>query len=337
LQRSGLVAPSFRPRSNLTSRIANMAASSKTSDFETFRANLQKAILETTNLARQVPAPEDLQYQRTLSRPLGKKVDQVSKRLLHITSRVLDLAKQAQPASDKGKKSARNQGELQEEDVIDAYQARIVNVTDQLLEQIDANLDQQRQNNQQLQQQSSTTTGPVASTSRAVLPEATATSASSHYNFRNAGDIAKPQALFNESHNNARDAVFKPLLSNKPHALVPLDNTPVTHENPESGKLRTRIPNPYTYEIEAVLKKPFPELDNPYDDDTAERMSSQMDSKPYTFVDSPEKLAECLAHLKKAQVVAIDLEHHELRTFRGVTCLMQVSLSRSDRGRHSCE
>lgn len=309
-----------------------MSASASTSkattkgDFEQIRANLQKSVLETTKLASQIPAPSDLRFQRTLSRPLGKKVDQASKRLLHITSRVLDLAKQAQGSNinnDKGKKAESNAAELQEEDVVDGYQNRIVKVTDYLLEQIDKNLDdafQSAKKGKQAQEQSDG--GPIASTSRAAQ---SSTSAASR-DYRNAGNIRKPQLDFKgDEYNTSSSTLFRPLLSSKPHAIEPLnfDTTPYT--DPNTGIETSRVPNPYLKEIQAAVDKPFPELENPYEGETVEIMSSQMDKKPFLFVDTVEKLAECLDVLKEAKVIAIDLEHHDLRTYRGITCLMQVS------------
>jgi len=307
-----------------TDSMAASTSKATQSDFEAIRANLQKSILETTKLASQIPAPGDLRYQRTLSRPLGKKVDQASKRLLHITSRVLDLARQAEGSKDKGKKSVRDGGatELQEEDAVDGYQNKIVKVTDYLLEQIDKNLDEAfqaaKKGKQGAQEQADT---PVASTSSAV-----ASSSDTSRNFRSAGDIRKPQLDFGEGeYNTSSETIFKPLLPHKPHSIEPLDFTSIPYEDASTSRQGSRIPNPYVKEIQAALNKPFPELENPYASETAEKMSSQMEQKPYLYVDTPEKLAECLAVLNEAKVIAIDLEHHDLRTYRGIACLMQVS------------
>jgi exosome complex exonuclease RRP6 len=44
-----------------------------------------------------------------------------------------------------------------------------------------------------------------------------------------------------------------------------------------------------------------------------------------TFVDTPEALADMLAELKGASEIAIDLEHHDTRSYVGIVCLMQIS------------
>jgi hypothetical protein len=49
-----------------------------------------------------------------------------------------------------------------------------------------------------------------------------------------------------------------------------------------------------------------------------------------TFVDTPEALDEMLAELKQAKEIAIDLEHHEKRTYVGMVSLMQISTRDKD-------
>lgn len=48
---------------------------------------------------------------------------------------------------------------------------------------------------------------------------------------------------------------------------------------------------------------------------------------PFTWIDSKAGIEVLLAHLSEDRVTefAVDLEHHSLRTFQGLTCLMQVS------------
>lgn len=54
------------------------------------------------------------------------------------------------------------------------------------------------------------------------------------------------------------------------------------------------------------------------------------DKTTATFVDTPEALAEMLAELKTAKEIAVDLEHHDARTYIGIVCLMQVSTRNRD-------
>lgn len=49
-----------------------------------------------------------------------------------------------------------------------------------------------------------------------------------------------------------------------------------------------------------------------------------------TFVDTEEGVEEMLQELKKAGEIAIDLEHHDQRTYLGIVSLMQISTRERD-------
>ena len=51
---------------------------------------------------------------------------------------------------------------------------------------------------------------------------------------------------------------------------------------------------------------------------------------PLTYVQNEEKLVELVAKLEKATEIAIDLEHHSVRTYLGITSLMQISTREED-------
>lgn len=54
------------------------------------------------------------------------------------------------------------------------------------------------------------------------------------------------------------------------------------------------------------------------------------DATTAVFVDTPEKVAAMLAELKKAKEIAIDLEHHDARSYVGLVSLMQISTRNQD-------
>lgn len=54
------------------------------------------------------------------------------------------------------------------------------------------------------------------------------------------------------------------------------------------------------------------------------------ESTTATFVDTPEALMAMLAELKTAKEIAIDLEHHDNRTYVGLVSLMQISTRDKD-------
>lgn len=80
-----------------------------------------------------------------------------------------------------------------------------------------------------------------------------------------------------------------------------------------------RFPHPYQLEIEqynypsTVYTHAEPTVYHPFESTTA------------TFVDTEEALEEMLQDLKQAKEIAIDLEHHDQRSYIGIVCLMQIS------------
>lgn len=343
--------------------MASSSSSSSTKlsdDFDGFNTTLQKALLSTTRAANGIPGPSDLQFQRTLSRPTGKKVDEVSKRLLHLTEQMLGLAREGthslmsiKDTKGKGKethrKPVKKARELQEEDLIDGYGKHIVEITDHLLELMDTNLDEHRKmlvqqaaaasSSGSTSQQPGAAEQPTAGTSAspvATIPTTSSSNAGSASKGRlpkeilNSTETAKPQLLFENPLDNARHAIFTPILPSKMHARTPLSIDAVPYTDTETGEDRLRIPNPYEQEISDVLEMPLPSTSGAQEMDVDEapqgKMDSRMHEKPFTFVDTLEKLDECLQKLKLARVVAIDLEHHDYRSYRGFTSLVQVGL-----------
>lgn len=55
-----------------------------------------------------------------------------------------------------------------------------------------------------------------------------------------------------------------------------------------------------------------------------------VESTSATFIDTEEGVLEMLEELKTAKEIAIDLEHHDARTYVGLTSLMQISTRHKD-------
>ncbi|KAJ2192540.1 exosome nuclease subunit [Coemansia sp. RSA 530] len=91
----------------------------------------------------------------------------------------------------------------------------------------------------------------------------------------------------------------------------------------ETGSLAS-LPHPYEYEIshyetpEWMLAQSEPQ--KPVD----------WDNTPFQYVDTPEQLHAMMEHLHTAREVAIDLEHHDYRSYQGFTCLIQISTRSTD-------
>ena len=186
-------------------------------------------------------------------------------------------------------------------------------------------------------------------------------------------NLVKPQLAFNVKPNNNDNSPWKPLLTTKPYAKIPLEESlgtftddydqtqydytdflpllvlPPTasgsqglsksqklRHNQKTGRLRRmgntrgrtdnriRFRHPYETEIlqlqypDAIYKKaePIPYL--------------PVDTTSATFVDTFEGVLKMLEELKTAKEIAIDLEHHDARSYVGLTSLMQISTRQKD-------
>ncbi|KAF3908621.1 hypothetical protein AA313_de0201688 [Arthrobotrys entomopaga] len=132
--------------------------------------------------------------------------------------------------------------------------------------------------------------------------------------------MTKPQLQFKKPLSPLDSRPYKPRLEKKPHAVVSLDESLV----PILVNGREKYPHPYLQEISQY--------------DFPKRIRNQTDPieyKPFQstsaiWVDSSETLSEMLQQLVKAEEIAVDLEHHDYRTYIGLVCLMQISTRDQD-------
>jgi exosome complex exonuclease RRP6 len=59
-------------------------------------------------------------------------------------------------------------------------------------------------------------------------------------------------------------------------------------------------------------------------------LPKSFEDTPFTWVDTVETFGQMLDALRNAREIAVDLEHHDYRTFSGFVCLMQVSTRGQD-------
>lgn len=184
---------------------------------------------------------------------------------------------------------------------------------------------------------------------------------------RNA-NITKPQLSFDVPPNNFPTAPWKPLLTEKPHAMVPLEEGLQMNKQASDGtrQYASQYPTPITTPSNPIISSPDPtaasdpkadslksrkkdantwclRYNHPYETEIQrmeypERVFQQSDAIKYNpidessaiWVDTYEGVLEMLEELKKAGEIAIDLEHHDYRTYIGLTCLMQISTRDKD-------
>jgi exosome complex exonuclease RRP6 len=172
-------------------------------DFKSFQESIQNALVTTTRLANQIAA-EDLSFQRTSNPAVAEELDDVSSRLLTLTSSLLQSAAKGTDVAGPS---------LEDADDVDVHWSRIVDILDNLLEKADTCLDEY--------------TGAIKRKS-APTDQAPAPAKKSRYaldqNIRRA-NVLKPQNTFEIKPNNHDASPWKPQLTKKPHATLPLDKS----------------------------------------------------------------------------------------------------------------
>ncbi|CAL5870242.1 uncharacterized protein PFLUO_LOCUS4477 [Penicillium psychrofluorescens] len=267
--------------------------------FTPFQDRLSSSLVQVTRTVGQLSS-EDLNFYRTSSAELSESLDEQSERILSLTSAVL---KAAVAGTDLSAPTLHN-----EESVEDNWRG-VVDVIDALLEKADACLDE--------------FTGVIKKLSPSQEERAPAKKPPQKfptiYDY-GPSKIPKPQVLFDHKPDNSDLGPFRPLLKTKPHAIVPLEESLQTRE--VDGK--TGYPSPYEAEIRAAK---YPE--------SVYKVSPPIDYLPFesttaTFVDTLEGAKEMLGELKKAKEIAIDVEHHDVHSYHGLTSLMQISTRDKD-------
>ncbi|KAI1305122.1 ribonuclease H-like domain-containing protein [Xylaria venustula] len=268
-------------------------------DFKSLQETIQNALVSTTRLANQIAA-EDLSFQRTSNPAVAEELDDTSSRLLSLTSSLLQSATKGTDVTGPG---------LEDADDVDAHWSRIVDVLDNLLEKADTCLDEY--------------TGAIKRKAP-LVDQQTAPAKKSRYaldqSIRRA-NVLKPQNLFELKPNNHTTSPWKPILTEKPHAILPLDKSLETFEDESQS---TQHKHPYETEIldlkypDALFQHKEPIDYLPFESTTA------------TFVDTFDGVLAMLEELKGATEIAIDTEHHDFRTYTGLLSLMQISTREKD-------
>lgn len=145
--------------------------------------------------------------------------------------------------------------------------------------------------------------------------------------------IVKPQLNFRIPIDNSEPHSFKPKITKKPNSLKSYEDsvklvTPnqptISDDGRESLLDPPYYPHPYEYEID---NQTYPE--------SILTPSTPIPSKDWAtteaiWVDTVDKLKEMIASLRSLTEIAVDLEHHDYRTYYGLVCLMQISNREQD-------
>lgn len=175
-------------------------------DFSAFQEKVTAALIRSTNTARKI-GDQDIEFHRTSSSEFAENLDEQGSRLLSLTSSLLKVATNGTEI---------NPPVLDDEDSLEDNWRGIVDVIDNLLERADACLDE--------------FTGIIKKLSPPQQDRIRDASSRQQKKFPTIYDygpskIPKPQLLFRNAPNNHDASPFRPLLKNKPHAVVPLERS----------------------------------------------------------------------------------------------------------------
>lgn len=276
-------------------------------DSDEFKAQQQKihAALVAVNRTVNGITAEDLTFLRTVNPGVAAELDDQAARLLRLSNGLLKSA-----AGATGKRAP---PQLDDADDVDLNWRGVVDVIDALLEKADTTLDEYTG---LLKRKDAPTTegGPDSKKPKQ------ATTDRLDWSIRRA-NIAKPQELFERKTNNFDKGPWKPLLTSKPHAVVPLDASLVTFVD-ENNQMQYK--HPYETEI-TQLQYPDPVYH------TREPIRYlPVETTTAVWVDTFEGVEAMLAELREADEIAVDLEHHDYRTYTGLLSLMQISTRNKD-------
>ncbi|TGO83651.1 hypothetical protein BPOR_0613g00060 [Botrytis porri] len=268
-----------------------------TQDFKSLQDEVQAALVTTVKTAGYI-ASEDLGFHRSLNPEVGSALDEQNARLLALANQLLKSA-----ASVSGIQVPI----LEDADDVDNNWRGVVDVVDSLLEKTDTCLDEY--------------TGIIK---REQVEETSATMKFQKRPLDNSlrtQNLVKPQLAFEVKPDNEDTSPWLPLLKTKPHAKVPLEESLGIITNDFDQKQHK---HPYETEIlqlqypSAMYEKAEPIKYLPVESTSAK------------FVDTYEGVLEMLEKLKGAKEIAVDLEHHDTRSYVGLVSLMQISTREKD-------
>ncbi|KAI9253624.1 ribonuclease H-like domain-containing protein [Sporodiniella umbellata] len=266
-------------------------------DFKAYQTSLFKSLVSATAAVNAIPV-EEIGYFRSLDRSFAKDLDLASENTLQVGNELLQ------------KLSIESGIDLKTvfedvEDVKSAY-SNVIDVCDSLLDKADICLDHLK--------------GKIKTEDDPIAPEITQfTKENADYKLLHSSRVIRPQMKFKDAVNNSNVVPFERKIKYKPHAQTPLDDTPVFEDGVEKS-----LAHPYVYEIQNIK---YPESmfvahePKPF---------TPLDSEDPVWVDTEAGLEAMMKSLEDVEEIAVDLEHHNYRSFQGFTCLMQLSTRTQD-------
>ncbi|KAK5699980.1 exosome nuclease subunit [Elasticomyces elasticus] len=268
-------------------------------DFTAVHSATTSALVATTRTAGQL-ATSDLPFHRSLDAGLSSALDEQNARLLSLAERLLGAATGS--SAETGVRS--HTPRLSSIESVEGNWRAVVDVVDSLLERADTALDEFTGAVRRLSPGASEQQKVGAGGTGLVRPGRIAAALKNR-------EIEKPQLRFEHVPSNDETGIFQPLLESKPHATQPLKEVGAGEQPYKQEIEMYRFPDSVYTQAEPIPYHPF-------------------DSTTATFVDTEEAMYEMLEELKQASEIAVDLEHHDQRSYIGIVSLMQISTRDKD-------
>ncbi|KAJ2756204.1 exosome nuclease subunit [Coemansia pectinata] len=322
-------------------------------NFDASIATAFGALVKATKAAGRLG--DDIAYHRTLDESVDTRLEQASQRTLSMANHLwmTSRADSSLPITAADDIAINTEGQWTSGPQFSA----VIDAVDTLLERIDVGLDELAKNSAHQLRNS------VGAQSAAVVTSV----AGRDVRVVHAQNMPRPQLQFRDAIDNSPNTPFVWRIRTKPHARVPLDyglpsaavagstlgqhlqtlgiSRPGTPGGSGAGTPRRNKPSPElsAAQLSEALAGTVAALPHPYEYEIkhyeapprlfaeAEAQAPRdWDTTPFAFVDTPAALAAMLTHLAGTTEIAIDLEHHNFRSFQGFTCLIQLSSRTQD-------
>ncbi|OAQ33436.1 hypothetical protein K457DRAFT_107077 [Linnemannia elongata AG-77] len=267
-------------------------------DFEAWQTKLFQTLVKATKAANAIPAG-DVSFYKTLDRDFANNMKEASASTLDMCNGILRQA------------GGQSVEELKDgDDMKDRFDI-VVDVVDNMLEKVDVVMDEMKAPRKK--------GGAAIAQSAPVV--ALAKSNKLEYKLIHAQNIARPQLRFPDPVDNS-STPFVRKITYKPNAKVDLNYGMDLNSDTPSELIEQ--PHPYEYEIKHLE---YPEH---MFEQRPEQLYHPFDTTSAIWVETEEELKEMCKSLEVQREIAIDLEHHDYRSFQGFVCLMQISTRDQD-------
>ncbi|CCJ31212.1 unnamed protein product, partial [Pneumocystis jirovecii] len=258
--------------------------------------------LVSTTKAVIIIGSHDIDFYRSLNPHFALSLASCNKRLLDLVNSFIQFA------------SSGKFGKIEDYEDLNYRWWDIVDVVDSLLEKTDMSLNEFNELTKQL---SHKTDDDILKDPKMIKKKKKLA-----YKFIHAENVLRPQLRFSTAPDNDPNTPWRRKITVKPNALVPLNSH--TSKNNDTWHKTNISSHPYEYEINNIKysqelfkeKKPIDPI--PFNDSKA------------IWVNTIQLLEEMVKNLKNATEIAVDLEHHDYRSYQGFVCLMQISTRNID-------